>query len=187
MEQDTKSIIKAAEGSMQKCVEHFEDELLKIRAGKASPVILDGLRVEYYGAPTSLNQLANVSAPDAKTLTIQPYDRSLIAPIEKAIMDANLGFTPQNDGIQIRVNLPAMTEERRKQLVKQIKDETEKARVALRNVRRDANEQVKKLTKNGVSEDEVKATEAEIQKLTDKYIATVDRVTAAKEQEVMTV
>ena len=187
MENDTKSIVKAAEASMVKSVEHFEDELSKIRAGKASPVMLDSVRVEYYGASTPLNQVANVSAPDAKTLTLQPYDRSLIAPIEKAIMDANLGFTPQNDGIQIRINLPPMTEERRKQLVKQIKDETEKARVALRNVRRDANEAVKKLTKSGVSEDEVKAAEGEIQKLTDKHIASVEKITAAKEQELMTV
>ncbi len=187
MENDPKSIVKAADASMLKSVEHFEDELSKIRAGKASPVMLDSVRVEYYGAMTPLNQLANVSAPDAKTLTLQPYDRSLIAPIEKAIMDANLGFTPQNDGIQIRINLPPMTEERRKQLVKQIKDETEKARVALRNIRREANEAVKKLTKSGVSEDEVKAAEADIQKLTDKHIATVEKITAAKEQELMTV
>lgn len=172
---------------MDKCIEHFGQELAKIRAGKASPMMIDSLQVDYYGSMMPLNQVANVSAPDARTLTIQPFEQKMIPPIERVIIDSNLGYNPQNDGVLIRINLPVMTEERRKQLVKQVKDETEQARVALRNIRRDSNEQFKKLNKAGLSDDEAKAGEAEIQKLTDKFNAQIDTLTAQKEQEVMTV
>lgn len=185
--EDIKSIIKAAEASMKKSIEHFESQLARIRVGRASANLLDGVKVDYYGSPTPISQAATVSAPDAKTLTIQPFERSMIAPIEKAIVDANLGYTPQNDGILIRINMPAVTEDRRKAMVKQLKEEGEEAKVAIRNIRRDTNEAIKKLTKKGVSEDEAKAGEGEVQKVTDKFVAQVDQIFNIKEKEIMTV
>ncbi len=172
---------------MQKALAHAESELTKIRAGKAMPSMLDGIYVDYYGTATPLSQVSNVNTPDARTLTIQPWEKNLLATIEKAILDANIGLTPQNDGSIIRLNIPPLTEERRRDLVRKVKEEAEKGRVAVRNIRKDANDVIKKLKNDGVSEDEIKAGEAEVQKLTDKYIADVDKLAEAKERDIMTV
>lgn len=172
---------------MTKAVAHTELELTKIRAGKAMPSMLDGIFVDYYGTATPLAQVSNINTPDARTLVIQPWEKTMLAPIEKAILDANIGLTPQNDGSIIRLNIPPLTEERRRDLVKKVKEEAEKGRVAVRNIRKDANDTIKKLKADGVSEDEIKAGEAEVQKLTDKYIAKVDQLADAKEKDIMTV
>jgi len=172
---------------MQKAVAHTETELTKIRAGKAMPSMLDGIHVDYYGSSTPLSQVSNINTPDARTLLIQPWEKSLLNTIEKAIMDANIGLTPQNDGSVIRLNVPPLTEERRRDLVRKVKDEAEKGKVAIRNIRKDANDSIKKLKNDGVSEDEIKVGEAEVQKLTDKYIADVDKLAEAKEKDIMTV
>ena len=172
---------------MTKAVAHTELELTKIRAGKAMPSMLDGIFVDYYGTATPLAQVSNINTPDARTLVIQPWEKTMLAPIEKAILDANIGLTPQNDGSIIRLNIPPLTEERRRDLVKKVKEEAEKGRVAVRNIRKDANDTIKKLKADGVSEDEIKAGEAEVQKLTDKYIAKVDQLAEAKEKDIMTV
>ncbi|PVH24787.1 ribosome recycling factor [Sphingobacterium corticibacter] len=173
--------------SMNKSVAHTENELTKIRAGKASPGMLDGVFVDYYGAATPLAQVSNVNTPDARTIVVQPWEKSLIGAIEKAIIDANLGLNPQNDGIVIRLAVPALTEERRRDLVKKVKEEAERGRVSIRNIRKDANESIKKLKNDGVSEDEIKTGEAEVQKLTDSYIVKVDQLADLKEKDVMTV
>ncbi|WP_353181430.1 ribosome recycling factor [Parapedobacter lycopersici] len=172
---------------MAKAVAHTESELTKIRAGKAMPSMLDGIYVDYYGTATPLAQISNVNTPDARTLTIQPWEKNMLSAIEKAILDANIGLTPQNDGNVIRLIIPPLTEERRRDLVKKVKEEAEKGRVTVRNLRKDANDGIKKLKNDGVSEDEIKAGEAEVQKLTDKYIAAVDRLAEAKEKDIMTV
>jgi len=172
---------------MQKAVAHTETELTKIRAGKAMPSMLDGIHVDYYGSSTPLSQVSNINTPDARTLLIQPWEKSLLNTIEKAIMDANIGLTPQNDGSVIRLNVPPLTEERRRDLVRKVKDEAEKGKVAIRNIRKDANDAIKKLKNDGVSEDEIKVGETEVQKLTDKYIADVDKLAEAKEKDIMTV
>lgn len=172
---------------MTKAVAHTETELTKIRAGKAMPSMLDGIFVDYYGTPTPLAQVSNINTPDARTLAIQPWEKTMLGPIEKAILDANIGLTPQNDGSIIRLNIPPLTEERRRDLVKKVKEEAEKGRVAVRNIRKDANDTIKKLKADGVSEDEIKAGEAEVQKLTDSYIAKVDLLAEAKEKDIMTV
>ena len=172
---------------MTKAVAHTETELTKIRAGKAMPSMLDGIFVDYYGTATPLAQVSNINTPDARTLAIQPWEKTMLGPIEKAILDANIGLTPQNDGSIIRLNIPPLTEERRRDLVKKVKEEAEKGRVAIRNIRKDANDTIKKLKADGVSEDEIKAGEAEVQKLTDSYIAKVDLLAEAKEKDIMTV
>ena len=172
---------------MTKAVAHTETELTKIRAGKAMPSMLDGIFVDYYGTATPLAQVSNINTPDARTLAIQPWEKTMLGPIEKAILDANIGLTPQNDGSIIRLNIPPLTEERRRDLVKKVKEEAEKGRVAIRNIRKDANDTIKKLKADGVSEDEIKAGEAEVQKLTDSYIAKVDVLAEAKEKDIMTV
>ena len=172
---------------MEKAVEHTDNEFLKIRAGKASPAMLDGIMVEYYGTPTPLNQVGSVTSPDARTLVIQPWEKSLLSPIERAIMEANLGFNPQNDGIIIRINVPPLTEERRRDLVKRAKAEGENGKIAIRNIRKDANEKIKKLKSESVSDDEIKVGEAECQKLTDTYIAKVDQLLELKGKDIMTV
>src|SRR5690606_12576776 len=172
---------------MQKAVAHTETELTKIRAGKAMPSMLDGIHVDYYGSSTPLSQVSNINTPDARTLLIQPWEKSLLNTIEKAIMDANIGLTPQNDGSVIRLNVPPLTEERRRDLVRKVKDEAEKGKVAIRNIRKDTNDTIKKLKNDGVSEDESKVGETEVQKLTDKYIADVDKLAEAKEKDIMTV
>ncbi|HEY0895798.1 MAG TPA: ribosome recycling factor, partial [Sphingobacteriaceae bacterium] len=143
--------------------------------------------VEYYGNPTPLSQVGNVNTPDARTLVVQPWEKSLLGPIEKAIINSNLGLNPQNDGVVIRLNVPPLTEERRRDLVKKSKEEAEKGRIAIRNIRKDANERIKRLKTEGVSEDEMKAGEAEVQKLTDAYIIRVDKLAEAKEKDIMTV
>lgn len=172
---------------MDKAIDHCENELQKIRAGKASPAMLDDVYVDYYGTPTPLSQIGNVNTPDARTIVVQPWEKSMLGPIEKAIMEANLGLNPQNDGIIIRLNVPPLTEERRRDLVKKAKSEAETGKIAIRNLRKDANEKIRKLKTEGVSEDEMKVGEAEIQKLTDAYIIKVDQHSEAKEKDIMTV
>jgi ribosome recycling factor len=172
---------------MERAIEHADNELNKIRAGKASPSMLDDVTVDYYGTATPLSQVGSVNTPDARTIIIQPWEKSLLAPIEKAIIAANLGVNPQNDGIIIRINVPPLTEERRRDLVKKAKGEAETGKIAIRNIRKDANEKIKKLKSEGVSEDEIKVGEAEIQKLTDAYIIKVDQLSDAKEKDIMTV
>ena len=172
---------------MTKAVAHTESELTKIRADKATPSMLDGISVDYYGSATPLAQVSNINTPDARTIVIQPWEKSIIGAIEKAITDANLGINPQNDGIVIRMTIPALTEERRRDLVKKVKEEAERGRIAVRNIRKDANESIKKLKNDGVSEDEIKVGEAEVQKLTDAYIVKVDQLAELKEKDVMTV
>jgi ribosome recycling factor len=173
--------------AMKKAINHLEAELVKIRAGKATPGILDGIVVDYYGTPTPINQVGNVTVADARTLNIQPWEKNMLQPIERAIIAANIGVTPQNDGNLIRIFMPPLTEERRKELVKRSHGEGEQSKVAIRNIRRDAMEQIKKLQKNGLSEDICKDAEKNVQELTDKYIALVDKHLAAKEKEIMTV
>jgi ribosome recycling factor len=187
MSDDLELILEDARDSMQKALNHLESELIKIRAGKASPQMLEGLTVDYYGTPTVLNQVGNVSVMDARTLTIQPWEKNMLQPIERAIINANLGVTPQNDGNIIRLFMPPLTEERRREFVKRAGGEGEQSRVAIRNIRRDAIEQIKKLQKDGLSEDEGKDAEKEIQDITDKHILLVDKHLAAKEKEIMSV
>jgi ribosome recycling factor len=172
---------------MKKAIAHLEVEINKIRAGKASPQIVDGVVVDYYGAPTPLNQVANVMIADARTINIQPWEKKMIGAIEKAILQSNIGLTPQNDGVIIRLFLPPLTEERRRELVKKVMGEGEQAKIAIRNIRRDCIEQVKKLQKDGLSEDIAKSGETRIQATTDKFIALVDQVCKEKEKDVMTV
>ncbi|MES2278305.1 MAG: ribosome recycling factor [Bacteroidota bacterium] len=176
-----------AKSLMDKAIDHCDNELGKIRAGKANPSMLDGIMVDYYGSPTPLSQIGSVNTPDAKTIVVQPWEKSMLAPIEKAIMEANLGVNPQNDGVIIRINVPPLTEERRRDLVKKVKAEGETGKIAIRNLRKDANEKIRKLKAEGVSEDEMKTGEAEVQKLVDGYIARVDVLTEAKEKDIMTV
>ncbi|TAF50652.1 MAG: ribosome recycling factor [Sphingobacteriia bacterium] len=187
MMEELEMILADAKESMQKGIGHLETELVKIRAGKASPAMLDGLVVEYYGSPTPISQVANISVLDSRTISIQPWEKNMLAPIERSIMAANIGITPQNDGSQIRLYLPPLTEERRKELFKKASAEGEQSKVAIRNIRRDAIEQVKKLQKDGLSEDAAKDAEKEIQDLTDQYIVLVDKHLVAKEKEMMSV
>ncbi|NDC40712.1 MAG: ribosome recycling factor [Chitinophagia bacterium] len=187
MSESIGTIIDEVNVQMKKAIAHLESELLKIRAGKATPQIVDGIMVEYYGSPTPLNQVANVTIPDARTISLQPWERNMIGPIEKAIMASNIGLTPQNDGSYIRLFLPPLTEERRKELAKRVYNEGEQAKVAVRSIRRDHIEQVKKLQKDGLSEDAAKDAEADIQVITDKYVALVDTHCKDKEKEIMTV
>jgi ribosome recycling factor len=184
---DVKPILDQIQDHMQKAISHLESELAKIRAGKASPAMLDGLMVDYYGAMTPLNQVASVNTPEARTIIIQPWEKSLIRNIEKAIIDANLGMTPANDGLVVRINVPPLSEERRRDLVKRAKAEGEHAKVGIRNLRRDANESIKKAQKSGLPEDLAKDAEAKTQKITDDFIAKVDKHLEAKEKEIMTV
>lgn len=172
---------------LNKAIAHLESELQKVRAGKASPAMLDRIFVDYYGAMTPLSQVANVNTPDARTIVIQPWEKGLIKTIEKSIVDSNLGFTPQNDGTQIRINVPPLSEERRKDLVKKAKAEGENAKVSIRTLRREANEQVKKAQKTGLAEDLAKDGESKIQHMTDDYIKKVDKHLDLKEKEIMTV
>jgi len=176
-----------ADEHMKKAIDHLETELIKIRAGKANPQMVDGITIDYYGSPMPLNQVSNVSVMDARTISIQPWEKNMLQPIEKAIMQANIGITPQNDGNTIRLFLPPLTEERRKELVKKCQAEGEHCRIAIRNIRRDAIEHIKKLQKNGLSEDATKDAEANVQATTDKYIAVVEKHLATKEKEIMVV
>jgi len=186
--EDIKDILRGAESKMKKALEHTSQEFVKIRAGKASPNMLDSLTVDYYGAPTPMNQVAAVTVPDARSILVKPWEKKMIAEIERAIINSDLGLNPQNDGEQIRINIPPLSEDRRKQLVKQVKSEAESGKVSIRNVRKEHNEGLKRLQKDGgVSEDEIKKAEDSIQKLTDSYVKQVDDLTKTKEDEIMTV
>ncbi|HEY0653479.1 MAG TPA: ribosome recycling factor [Chryseosolibacter sp.] len=177
--------IDEAKDLMSKALNHVAAELTKIRAGKANPSMLDGISVNYYGAQSPLNQVSSMTTPDARTIFIKPWEKSLIHEIEKAIRDANLGLNPQNDGQQVIINIPMLTEERRRQLVKQVGGECEHGKVSVRSIRKEINEQLKKI--KGVSEDDVKNAEEKVQKLTDEFIAKIDGLMKKKEAEIMTV
>ncbi len=187
MSEQSDKIIQNTGELMRKAISHLENELIRIRAGKANPQMVDGIMVDYYGNPTPLNQVANITVTDARTLSIQPWEKPMIAPIERSIMQANLGVTPQNDGQVIRLYLPPLTEERRKDLVKKVNAEGEQGKISIRNIRRDMIEQIKKLQKDGLSEDEAKQAEANIQGVTDKNIVLVDQHCKDKEKEIMTI
>lgn len=184
MNEEIDFIIDSAKESMQNALKHLEKELLNIRAGKASPAMLGSIFVDYYGSQTPLNQVANVSTPDARTITIQPWEKSMLQTIEKAIMVANLGFNPMNNGESIIINVPPLTEERRRDLVKQAKNEAEEAKISIRSARQDANKEIKKTE---ASEDVKKNAEVDVQDLTDKFSKRVDEILALKEKEIMTV
>ncbi len=184
---DTKTILADATTRMQRTVDFLEDTLLNIRAGKASTNILNGVFVDYYGSQTPVSGVASVTVPDAKTVLIQPWDKNMIRAIEKAILDANIGLTPSNNGEHIRLSIPPLTEERRRELVKQSKSEVENARISLRNARRDAVDAFKKAVKEGMPEDESKDGESQVQKLLEKYSKLVDVAFEKKEKEIMTV
>jgi ribosome recycling factor len=185
--EDVALTLELAEDSMKKAINHLEAELIKIRAGKANPQMLDGIVVDYYGSPTPINQVGNINVMDVRTLTIQPWEKNMLQPIERAIIASNIGVTPQNDGNLIRLFLPPLTEERRRDLVKRSHAEGEHAKVAIRNIRRDAIEDIKKAQKNGLSEDAAKDAEGNVQDLTNKYIALVDKHLASKEKDIMAV
>jgi ribosome recycling factor len=187
MADDISALPLTAEDSMQKAISHLETELTKIRAGKANPQMLDGIVVDYYGSPTPIGQIGNISVMDARTLSIQPWEKNMLQPIERAIIAANIGITPQNDGSFIRLFLPPLTEERRRELVKKCHGEGEHSKVAIRNIRRDIIESIKKMKKDGLSEDAAKDAETTIQNITDKFISTVDKHLAQKEKEIMAV
>ncbi|MBL7870123.1 MAG: ribosome recycling factor [Cyclobacteriaceae bacterium] len=177
--------LEEAKDQMNKTIIHVGGELAKIRAGKANPAMLDGIQVSYYGVMSPLNQISSITSPDARTLFIKPWEKTLIQEIEKAIMIANLGLTPQNDGQQIIINIPMLTEERRRQLVKQASHECEQGKVSVRSIRKETNEQLKKI--KGVSEDDVKNAEDTVQKLTDDFSSRIDSLLKKKEAEIMTV
>ncbi|RYF86733.1 MAG: ribosome recycling factor [Chitinophagaceae bacterium] len=185
--EDVSSGLKLAEDSMKKAISHLEAELAKIRAGKANPQMLDGIMVDYYGSPMPLSQVGNITVMDARTISIQPWEKNMLQPIERAIINSNIGLNPQNDGNFIRLFLPPLTEERRKELVKRCQGEGEQTKVAIRNIRRDAIENIKKAQKNGLSEDAAKDAEADMQEVTNRYIALTDKHLAAKEKEIMVV
>lgn len=187
MDPRLKTVIDHTREHMGKALTHLDAELVKVRAGKASPSMLEGIKAVAYGSEMPLNQLASVSAPDSRMLVVQPFDKTTVAAIEKAIREAGLGLNPQNDGGLIRVPVPQPTEERRKALVKQAKEEGENAKVSIRNVRRDNLEKIKKAKGDGVPEDDVKAAETEMQKVTDEFIGKVDAVLKKKEAEIMTI
>jgi ribosome recycling factor len=184
---DVKTIIEHTQGLMEKTITHLEAELQKVRAGKASPAMLENILVDYYGSKVPLSNTASVNTQDARTLLIQPWEKSMLTPIEKAIQAANMGFNPQNDGVLIRIMVPPLTEERRKQLSKTAKGFGEDAKVGIRNLRKEANEQIKKLQKDGLPEDEAKGAETRIQTLTDSNVVKIDKHVEQKEKEIMTV
>ncbi|MDQ3682478.1 MAG: ribosome recycling factor [Bacteroidota bacterium] len=187
MSEDVSMTLELTEDSMKKAINHLETELIKIRAGKANPQMLEGIIVDYYGTPTALNQVGNVSVLDARTLTIQPWEKNMLQPIERSIIASNIGINPQNDGNIIRLFLPPLTEERRKELVKRCQGEGEHCRIAIRNIRRDAIEDIKKMQKSGLSEDAAKDAEGEVQEITNKFIAAVEKHLATKEKEIMAI
>lgn len=187
MQEEVDFVLEHCKEKMSSTILHLDKELLHIRAGKASPTMLDGVMVDYYGSITPLNQVSNVSTPDARTLAIQPWEKNLIPVIEKAIMNANLGFNPDNNGEIIRINIPALTEERRRDLVRRVHAEGEHAKVSIRAARKDANDNLKKLQKDGLSEDLEKDAEAEVQRLTDDFGVKVESLVDAKEKDIMTI
>lgn len=185
--QDVKPILNQAEENMEAALMFLDESLAHIRAGKANPRILDGIRVEYYGSHVPLSNVATVATPDAKTITVQPWEKAMMPVIEKAILNSDVGITPMNNGEVIRLSIPPLTEERRKQLAKQAKHEGEEAKISIRNARRDAIDRLKKMIKDGLPEDVEKDAENEAQKIHDKYVRKVDEMLAAKEKEIMTV
>ncbi|MEO9004039.1 MAG: ribosome recycling factor [Ginsengibacter sp.] len=187
MTDEITELLDETPASMQRAIDFFESELVKIRAGKANASILDGISIEYYGNPTPIDQVANISVMDARTITVQPWEKKMLQPIEKAIIAANIGINPQNDGNIIRLFLPPLTEERRKEFVKKSNSEGEQAKIVIRNIRRDAIEQVKKAQKEGISEDAAKDAEAAIQEITDNNIVLIDKYLSVKEKEIMSV
>jgi len=187
MDDEVDLILMDSEDKMQRTLKFLENELSKIRAGRANVHMLDGIMVNYYGTPAPLNQISNITTPDSRTLAIQPWEKNMIDPIEKAILAANLGLTPMNNGEIIRINIPMLTEERRRELVKRVRTEGENSRVGIRNARRESNDQLKKLVKDGLSEDLEKDAEHQVQEMTDKYIRLVDERLAAKERDIMTI
>ena len=183
----SKACLDEAKKSMQSAISFLEKELLKIRAGKANPGMLEGVKIDYYGTPTDISQVANINTPDARSIVIQPWEKSIVGAINKAILDANLGFTPRIEGEILRIIVPPLTEERRKELSKAAKAEIENAKVNIRNARRNVMDKVKKLKDKSVPEDEVKQVEKELQDITDRFIADCDKIHAAKDKEIMTV
>lgn len=179
--------LEDANDAMEKAIAHAESELTKIRAGKAMPSMLDGINVDYYGTPTPLSQIGTINTPDPRSLVIQPWEKNMLSVIEKAIIDSNIGLNPQNDGNIIRLAVPPLTEERRRELVRKVKEEAEKGKIAIRNIRKDANDKIKKFKNDGISEDEIKVGEGEVQKLTDSFIVRVDKLAEVKEKDIMTV
>lgn len=187
MDEEIDFILDSTKESMLKSIEHFEKELIKIRAGKASPAMVSSVYVDYYGSQTPLSQIANIGTMDARTLTIQPWEKSSLEPIERAIINSNLGLNPQNNGDMILINVPQLTEERRKELVRQARSEAEDAKVGIRNARKEANDEVKKLEKDGLSEDAAKGIESSIQDYTDEHSSRVEKILQAKEADIMKV
>ncbi len=187
MDEEVQLYLDDAKEKMDKAVSHLQHEMMKLRAGKANPQILDGVHVDYYGASTPLSQIANINTPDAKSLVIQPWEKKMIDAIEKALLAANIGITPMNNGEVVRLNFPPLTEERRKLLVKQVKHESENGKVSIRNARRDAIEEFKKMQKDGLPEDVAKTAEERVDKLTEAYYKKIDEVIALKEKEIMTI
>lgn len=187
MEEEVQLVLDATNESMNTAVERLANELSKIRAGKASPAMLESVAVDYYGTMTPLSQVANMSAPDGRTIVVQPWEKGMLGPIEKAIMTANIGFNPMNDGTIIRISVPPLTEERRKELVKMVRTEGENSKVSIRNARRDANEELKKMKKDGLAEDACKDAEDNVQKVTDSFVKQVDDLLLKKEDDIMKV
>lgn len=187
MTEESKMILDDAKDGMEKAIEHLEMAFKKIRAGKANPQMLLGVKADFYGSLTPIEQMASISTPDPRQITVQPWDKSTLGPIEKAIMNANLGFNPQNDGELIRIMVPPLTEERRLDLVKKAKAESENSKITIRNIRKSANDMAKGLKDEGVSEDEIKVVESKIQDLTNSFTAKTDALCADKEQEIITI
>jgi ribosome recycling factor len=187
MTEEVQFCIDSAKESMNKSIAHYESELLKIRAGRANPQMLSGVMVDYYGTMTALPQVANVGAPDARTLTVQPWEKNMLVELNKAIINANLGFSPMDNGEMLIINIPPLTEERRRDLVKRAKSEAENCKVSIRSARKDANDEIKQLGKDGLPQDSVKDAEVSIQKLTDSYIAKIDAILKVKDAEIMKV
>ncbi len=187
MTEEIQFYLSEAEESMQKTVQHTNAELLKIRAGKASPAMVEDLRVDYYGTPTPISQVANITTPDARTLMIKPWEKNMVGEIGKAIKNSDLNLNPLVEADGIRLNIPPLTEERRRDLVKQVKNETESGKIGIRNIRKDVNDSLRKLQKEGTSEDAVRDAEAKVQKMTDSYIVKIDELLSKKEAEIMTI
>jgi ribosome recycling factor len=187
MEEELDFLYEEARENMGESIRHLERELLKVRAGKANPQMLDNVKVDYYGVMTKLSQMSNINTPDPRSIIVQPWEKNMLEPIERAIMAANLGFNPQNDGTLIRISVPPLTEERRKELVRKVKSEAENTKVGIRNNRRDALEAGKKLEKEGAPEDMVKAYEHNIQELTNEFTSRVDKMVDQKEEDIMTI
>ena len=187
MNEELELIIEEVKERMEKAVEHLEHELARLRAGRATPALLDGITVDYYGVNSPLTQVSNINTPDAKSILIQPWEKTMLGTIEKAILAANIGLTPVNNGEVIRINVPPLTEERRHQLVKQVRNEGETAKISIRNSRKWANDELKRLLKEGLPEDVEKDAVEDVQKMTNEYSSKVDKVMALKEKDIMTV